>query len=183
MLYSRIHQPVARHCVFSISEMNTVVPPAEPLDCAETPPTTTLDLRVFLAYENMASALHAAETLAAVSRRDPDGFAVQLSPWSFAALENSDWRAQAAPYVERAHLIVIAACSALPPLSSSMEEWLKTLLVRRHAAHPAIVVIFERDTRLDRGGGPRLQSVRRLAQAAGCAFFTPVGAEEIARLV
>ena len=164
-------------------KMKTTVPPTASLDYADAPSDAAVDLHVLLAYENLAAALRATEMLATLSRKDPDGLAVQLSPWSFAALENSDWRAQAVPYAARAHLIVIAACGAVPRLSAAIEDWLQTCLAQPREDHLAVAALFHRHDRPDGGDSPRLRSVQRLAHEAGCAFFAPGVTGEIACLV
>lgn len=142
-------------------------------DGAGAPCITPTDLHVFLAYENLAAALRASETLAVLGRREPDGLAVQLSPWSFSALEDPQLCAQAAPYAERAHLIVIAACGAVPRLSAAIEVWLRTCLVQSHEGHLAVAALFHCRDGPDDASSPRLRSVQRIAREAGCEFFAP----------
>ncbi len=163
--------------------MKTTFPPTVDLDRADAPSDAAVDLNVFLAYENLAAALRAAEMLAALGRKDPAGLAVQLSPWSFAALEDPQWSAQAAPYAARAHLIVIAAFGAVPRLSAVIEGWLQTCLAQPRDDSLAVAAFFHRHDGPDAGDSPRLRSVQRLAHEAGCAFFAPGVTGEIACLV
>ena len=162
--------------------MSTVVPPIDPPDCAGTP-SSPVDLSVFLAYENLASALFATDTLAALSRRDPDGLIMRLSPWHFAALVDPQRRAMATPDVGQAQLVVIAGGYALAPLPEPMVAWLKSCLVQRGEARPAIVALFMRGAGSGRAESERRHSVAHLAQATGCAFFAPGVPGESARLV
>lgn len=150
--------------------MSTVVPPIDSPDCAGAP-LPPVDLSVFLAYENLASALFATDTLAALSRKDPGGLIVQLSPWSFAALVDPLRRALATPSVGQARLVVIAGSGALAPLPAPMVDWLKSCLVQRSEDRPAVVALFTRGNRPGRVELLRRHSVERLAQETGCAFF------------
>ncbi len=152
--------------------MSTVVPPTDSPDCAGAP-SPPVDLSVFLAYENLASALFATDTLAALSRRDPDGLIVQLSPWSFAALVDPLRRELATPNVGQAHLVVIAGGGAPAPLPAPMVEWLKSCLVQRGENRPAVVALFTRGAGSGRVESQRRHSVAHLAQETGCAFFAP----------
>lgn len=146
-------------------------------------PSPPVDLSVFLAYENLASALFATETLTALSRRDPDGLIVQLSPWSFAALVDPLRRALATPDVGQAHLVVIAGGGALAPLPAPMVKWLKSCLVQRGNDRPAVVALFTHSYRSGRMESLRRRSVEHLAQETGCAFFSPGAAGELGNLV
>lgn len=137
------------------------------------PSSAPADLHIFLAYENLAAALRASEALAVLRRREPDGLTVQLSPWSFSALEDPQLCAQAAPYVGRAHLIVIAACGAVPRLSATIEVWLRACLAQSHEDHLAVAALFHCRDGPDDANSPRLRSVQRIAYEAGCAFFAP----------
>lgn len=152
--------------------MSTVVPPVAPSDFVGAP-LPPVDLSVFLAYENLAAALFATDTLTALSRKDPDGLIVQLSPWSFSTLLDPLRRASAAPTVGQARLVVIAGGGALAALPGPMVEWLKFCLVQRGDDHPAIVAIFTRGNHPVRAESLRRRSVERLAQETGCAFFSP----------
>lgn len=164
--------------------MNTSAPLTAAHDCAAAlPSAAVVDLHVFLAYQNLASALRATEALTALSRKDPDGVMVHLSPWSFATLENPQGRALAVNDMERAHLIVIAAWGAIPRLSTTIEDWLRACLAQRPENHSAVAAFFGRDDHPDGADSPRVRSVQRLAQEAGCAFFGPGVTAEIAALV
>lgn len=163
--------------------MNTITSPATPFLGVETLAATPTDLHVFLAYENLASALHASESLAVLTRKEPDALAVKLSPWSFAALAEPQWRAQAAPHVEHAHLLVIAAWSAAPKLSATIEAWLRSCLVQPREQCLAVAALFYTSGGPDDADSPRLRSVQRIAQEAGCAFFAPGVRDELARFV
>lgn len=162
--------------------MSTVVPTIDSPDCAGAP-SLPVDLSVFLAYENLASALFATDTLAALSRRDPNGLIVRLSPWSFAALVDPLRRALATPNVGQANLVVIAGGGARAPLPALMVEWLKSCLVQRGDDRPAVVALFTRGNRPGRVDSLRRRSVERLAQETGCAFFSPGVPGVLARLV
>ncbi|MFZ5496540.1 MAG: hypothetical protein ACOZE5_14545 [Verrucomicrobiota bacterium] len=142
-----------------------------------------MDLNVFLAYENLSSALFATETLTSLSHRDPDGLILQLSPWSFAALVDPVRCALAAPDVGQAQLVVIAAFGASAPLPRPLEEWLRYCLERRGDERPAVVAFLTRNRRSERTESPRRRSVERLAQETGCAFFCPGVARELGDLV
>lgn len=163
--------------------MNTISLPAAPLAGVEMLAATPTELNVFLAYENLAAALHASESLAVLSRRDSDGLVVKLSPWSFATLAEPQWRAQAAPHVERAHLLVIAAWSAAPKLSVTIEMWLRSCLAQPREQCLAIAALLQNDDKPDDADSPRLRSVQRIAQEAGCAFFAPGVSDELASFV
>ena len=134
---------------------------------------TPTDLNVFLAYENLAAALRASESLAVLSRKDCDGLALKLSPWSFAALAEPQWRAQAATHVECVHLIVIAAYSAGARLPVAIEAWLQTCLAAVREDDLAVAALLHGSDGPDGAQSPRLRSVQRIAQEAGCAFFAP----------
>lgn len=163
--------------------MNTISSPATSFPGIETLAANPTDLHVFLAYENLAAALHASESLTVLSRKDPDGLVVKLSPWSFATLVEPQWRAQAGPHVERAHLLVIAAWSAAPKLSVTIEAWLRSCLARPRAQSLAVAALFHHGEGPDGANSPRLRSVQRIAQEAGCAFFAPGVRDELASLV
>lgn len=163
--------------------MKTTFLPTTSLDHMDASSVAGVNLHVFLAYENLAAALRAAEMLAALGRKDPTGLAVQLSPWSFAALEDPQWSARAVPYAARAHLIVIAACGAAPRLSATIENWLQTCLAQPREDSLAVAALFHRQDGPDDGDSPRLCSVQRIAHEAGCAFFAPGVTEDIACLV
>lgn len=172
--------PVARS---HDSTMNTISSPAAPLEGAAAPPVASTDLNVFLAYENLAAALRAAESLAVLSRNDPDGLVVKLSPWSFATLAESQWRSQAAAHVARAHLLVIAACSAAPRLSVTIEAWLRSCLAQPREERLGVAALFHHSGGSDDANSPRLRCVQRIAQEAGCAFFAPGVRDDLANLV
>jgi len=163
--------------------MNTMSSPAAPLEGAEPLPAASTDLNVFLAYENLAAALRASDVLAVLTRKELDGLAVKLSPWSFATLAEPQWRAQAAPYVERAHLLVIAACSPAPTLSVTIEAWLRLCLAQPREECLAVAALFHHSGGPDDASSPRVRSVQRIAQEAGCAFFAPGVRDDLASLV
>lgn len=142
------------------------------------PPT---DLNVLLAYENMAAALYASESLATITRQEPAGLVVKLSPWSFAALAEPQWRVEAVVQVRRAHLLVIAAWSAAPDLPVAIEVWLRSCLRQPRAEPQAVAALFRHGAAPDGARSPRLRSVRRIAQEAGCAFFAPGVGEQLSR--
>ena len=163
--------------------MNTISLPTVPLADAGTLAAAPTHINVFLAYENLTSALHASESLAALSRRDPDGLMVKLSPWSFATLAEPQWRAQAAPCVERAHLLVIAAWGKAPTLSVTIETWLRSCLAQPREQCLAVAALFHHGDGPDAPNSPRLRSVQRIAQEAGYAFFAPGVRDDLANLV
>lgn len=150
--------------------MSTLVTSHDGTGISSSMPT---DLHVFLAYENLAAALRASEALAMLRRREPDGLAMQLSPWSFSALEDPQLCALAAPHAKRAHLIVVAACGAVPRLSAAIEAWLRTCLAQSHEGHLAVAALFHCRDVPDDANSPRLHLVQRIAYEAGCAFFAP----------
>jgi hypothetical protein len=88
-------------------------------------------------------------------------------------LEDPRLCAQAAPYAEHAHLIVIAACGAVPRLSAAIEAWLRTCLAQSHEGHLAVAALFHCRAGPDDANSPRLRSVQRIAREAGCEFFAP----------
>lgn len=155
---------------------------AAPFSCKIAGPDVeaAVELHVFLACESLSAALGAADALALLIRRDPEGLIVRLSPWSFAALENPRCRALVEPDVEKAALIVLASCNATQRLSAGVEHWLKLCLARRRDASSIVAALFEQGDNADGPDSPRLESVRRLAQEAGWAFFAPKAADEIA---
>ena len=144
---------------------------------------SAIEVRVVLAYESLSAALRAADALAALSRKDTEGLAVRLSPWSFAALENPRWRSLAALDVASAELIVLASCNATQRLSANIERWLKACLAQRRAASFAVAALFDRDDRPDGPETPRMQSVRRLAKEAGCEFIASQANGGVARVM
>lgn len=141
------------------------------LDCADA--STPAEMTVILAYENIAAAMWAAETITALLRRIPDGPEPHLSPWSFSTLEDPEYRAHAMAAAVEADLIVIATSSVLRLLPLSVESWLGKCLTGRHNATTAVAAFFGRADLPDRVDSPRLQTVQRLAKEAGCAFFAP----------
>lgn len=163
--------------------MNTISSPATPFLGVETLVATPTDLHVFLAYENLAAALHASESLTVLSRKDPDGLVMKLSPWSFTTLADPQWHAQAGAYVERSHLLVIAAWSAAPKLSITIEAWLRSCLVQPREQCLAVAALFHTGGGPDDADSPRLRSVQRIAHEAGCAFFAPGVRDDLASLV
>lgn len=163
--------------------MNTMFSPAAPQEGAEALPAASTDLNVVLAYENLAAALRASDALAVLTRKEPDALAVKLSPWSFASLAEPLLRAQAVSHVECAHLLVIAACSAAPKLSVTIEAWLRSCLAQPREERLGVAALFHHSGGPDDANSPRLRSVQRIAQEAGCAFFAPGVRDELASLV
>ncbi len=163
--------------------MNTISSTAAPLVGVEALAVTPTVLNVFLAYENLAAAFHASEQLTVMSRKDPAGLVIELSPWSFATLAESQWRSQAAAHVARAHLFVIAAYSAAPKLSLTIEAWLRSCLAQPREERVGVAALFHHSGGFDDANSPRLRCVQRIAQEAGCAFFAPGVRDDLANLV
>ena len=132
---------------------------------------SAVEVRVVLAYESLSAALRAADAIAILHCQAREGVAVRLSPWSFAALENPQWRLLAALEVARAEMIMLASCNATQRLSAGIERWLKASLARRHPTPFAVAALFNHGGSPDHPETPRMQSVRRLAQEAGCEFI------------
>lgn len=136
-------------------------------------PSGGVDLRVLLVYENLASALRAADILALFSRKQPPGVRVKMLPWSFSVLQDAHLRTEAASSAQGAHLIFISAFSETARLPAVIESWLQACLTGPHGGDIAVAAFFHRESGPNSPDSPRLRSVRRIALKTGCAFFTP----------
>jgi hypothetical protein len=136
---------------------------------------TAAGMNVIVAYENLSSALWAAESLPGLFRQIPGGMKPRLSSWKFSTLQNLEDRALAIAAAVQADLIVITLSSGFRLLPASVESWLGKCLSGRRRANTAVAALFGRANLLDNADSPRLQTVQRLAKEAGCAFFCPTG--------
>lgn len=134
-------------------------------------------MKIVLAYENLSAALWAAETFTGLLRQSPEGAKTQVIPWSFSTLSNPDSSAQATDAAAHADLIVIAASSNFRLLPAFVENWLGKCLSGRRAPHTAVAALFSRANGPEHSDSMRLQAVQRLAEKAGCRFFSPLSQE------
>jgi hypothetical protein len=131
------------------------------------------EMRVFLAYEDLAAALWATETLCGLRHRLPRRPELHSFPWSFSTLENPRYRAHTEALATQADLIVVAISNAFLPLPAPFESWLQTCLAGRRRADAAVAALMRRATLPAPADSPRLRTVRSLAERAGCDFFDP----------
>lgn len=128
-------------------------------------------LQVVLAYGSMSAACQATECFQMKRRADSDEGTISLSPWSFGSLESPTFFSLAARNVRQAHILAITICEATRPLPPVIEQWLKTCLAGNHKTQLTVVAIHGSDDRAPSAEMPWVESVKRLAVGAGCAFL------------
>lgn len=128
------------------------------------------EMKVVLAYENVAAAVWAMESLRGLLQTT-EHMRSHLSPWNFSILQRGPGADTAA---KEADLIVISAAGnderALP---RGVERWLGKCLAHRRNSKTAIAALLGEPTNPDRAESPRLQRLQQLAHDAGCEFFAP----------
>ena len=147
-----------------------------PLPPASTESPAGADRRetiVLLAYENLAAALRASELIGSLVRQISADDRALLRPWKFSSLERPDQSARAAASALGADLIVIAGSGTNHELPAFVETWLEKSLGRPRRLPTAVAALFSDPDLPDCPDSPRLQTVQRLADAAGCPFFAP----------
>jgi hypothetical protein len=140
---------------------------------------TGAKLNVMLLYDSINSANRAAQLIASLALREPNGLAINLSPMSFSTLSDATLNALATTDARNAHLIVITVSGRACHLPVPVERWLKIILTVGHEANLAVLALFVREERAERADSPRLRTVKSLVEEAGGSFFAPITVREV----
>jgi hypothetical protein len=142
-----------------------------PFPVIQAPPShaTPAPVNVVLAYENLSAALWAGEILARLLQQIPG--ARNLSPWSFSCLHDPESHGEATTAVVQADWIVVATSSGNRPLPDAIEGWLKHSLAKRGGGG-AVTGLSKHGNAPASTSSITMQILQRVAEEAGCGFFT-----------
>lgn len=128
--------------------------------------------KVVVVYDDIPAGQHAVRALANVFPEPEDR--LQLLPrfWRFDFLEDTGWFALALADATDADIIVIAT-SSNHGLSISVEDWIKSCLLRKRGSSAAVVALLGPEQNMDGQDSPRLQFLQGAVQKAGLDFFAP----------
>ena len=129
-------------------------------------------LLVFMAYADRPAGEKAMSGIANLARIFQDHLEIQPLPWSFTALADPDWRAQAEHEAASADILLVS--SDLPnPLPPVVEDWIEGIIRAKHGSETAVILLLGAEGRWDSIASPRLQRLRSAARRAEVDFFAP----------
>jgi len=128
--------------------------------------------KVVVVYDDVPAGQHAIRVLANLFHKPEDR--LQLLPrfWRFDFLEDTDRFALALADATDADIIVIATSSS-HGLNISVEDWIKSCLLRKRGSSAAVVALLGPEQGMDGQDSPRFQFLQGAARKAGLDFFAP----------
>lgn len=127
-------------------------------------------LRVFIAYDEIAAGKHALRAMAGLGRRLGEDIEFHPALWSFDRLTEEGWGEVATGDAVRADILIVATDNT-HPLPSTVRQWIEAIINCKQGTTAAVVALFGPEENPDQRGSHRLEKLRSMAHGAGLDFF------------